>query len=172
VSSRKNTLAKPADSAEPSSSKSRSAKSQERNEANARWRTLVALVLGLLPFTACDAPQALPREFGDVARQLATSIADQGVWEQITANIDAEVIEPGIESSAGVRYFAQVKLTGTSGRVGLRGKGAGDGKGLSDEARAAIIDLGRDPKYKSALIELARQAAAQSASASTQPTQP
>ncbi len=108
-------------------------------------------------------PAALPREFGEVARVVAASMTDQAVWQTLSANIDGQVIEPGIEVRAGVLYIAQARLVGMSGQVGLRGSGVGTGTGPTDEARAAILRAltrsytdGGDAEFKRAVLEAIR----------------
>lgn len=105
----------------------------------------VALAFGGIACLPGCAPTALPREFGEVARTVAASLTDQAVWQSVVANVDGQVIEPGIEVHAGVLYVARARLVGVSGQVGLRGSGVGSGEGVSDEVRAAIIaELARD----------------------------
>ena len=100
--------------------------------------------LMLVPLNAalagCAGPTALPREFSAVARTVATSLTDQAVWKKLVADIGAEAIEPGLEVSAGVKYFAAVRITGVAGRVGISGTGGGSGE-LSSEARRSIVEL-------------------------------
>lgn len=113
----------------------------------------IRLVIGLLGLTLAQSctvgcntlqPSALPREYADVARAVATSVTDQALWEKIAANIDGQVIDPGIEGGAGVMYIAYGKLRGVSGQISLRGDGTGSQE-PSPEAKEAIrkILLGR-----------------------------
>ncbi|MCC6360631.1 MAG: hypothetical protein IT450_17975 [Phycisphaerales bacterium] len=93
------------------------------------------------------APTAFPKELGDVARAAATSMTDQAVWETMVANVNGQVIDPGMEVSAGVLYVATARLRGVSGQVGISGTGSGSGEGNSPEASAAIRAVLSDPSF-------------------------
>lgn len=103
-----------------------------------RW--LLGAWLAAFLFGCNTVPTAFPQEFAVAAKQLSTSVADQAVWSDIVAGLDGQVIEPGIETYAGVLYVAGAKLPGTSGQINLASKGAGNGQ-LSPEARQAILAL-------------------------------
>lgn len=109
------------------------------------WILAVALALP----TSCTAlvgcntvPTAMPREFATAAEQIATGITDQGILQKYTANLQGQVIEPGMETYAGVLYLAGAKLKGFSGQVGLAGEGVGNGEGLSPEALQSVLTAG------------------------------
>lgn len=126
------------------------------------WNTIAGLLLLGIPSCAsigCGAPQAMPKEFAEVARSVGASIADQAVWQEVLARIDGEVIEPGIEGYAGVLYVAGGKLTGASGRIRLEGDGTGSGA-LSPEARAAILSEFTEPGLADRIIGIIERRAA------------
>ena len=102
---------------------------------------LFALFAWLFGVAGCNTvPVAFPQEFAVTAQQMSTSIADQALWSKIVADIDGQVIEPGIEVRAGVIYIAQSKLTGVSGQIRVAADGQGSGT-LSPEARTAILAI-------------------------------
>ena len=108
---------------------------------------LSILVALFLPWnTGCSGhgPNAFPQELSDTVRQVGTSVTDQAVWQDVLARLNGQVIEPGVETYAGVLYVAGVKLAGTSGQLSLEGEGSGAGQ-LSPEARTVLMELGRRP---------------------------
>lgn len=119
------------------------------------WLIPLALILLVLfGLTGCNTlqPNAFPREYAPVIAKIGESLADQAVWQTITANIDGQVIEPGIEAGAGVMYIAYGKLSGVSGQVGFAGVGGGTGQ-QSPEAQAVIRALQRSPDLIEMLYE-------------------
>lgn len=112
---------------------------------------------GLACLSACQQPAGLPKEFGQAAQVIATSVGDQTAWKEVTASLDGQVIEPGVEGYAGVIYVAGGKLRGFSGRVGLDAAGEGAGP-LTDEGRAAVLDaIETDAEYRAFLLKLIGQ---------------
>lgn len=117
---------------------------------------LFAAVLAWLFGSGC-APKAFPEEMGAVAKAVATSMTDQAVWQNIVANVDGQVIDPGFEGGAGMMYIAYGKLKGVSGQVGIRGTGGGTGEGNSPEAAAAIRALLSDPSLADKILAIIRE---------------
>lgn len=135
---------------------------------NHKWLWIVAAVLAWLFGTGCQvAPTAFPKELGEVARAAATSMTDQAVWTQIVANVNGQVIDPGMEVSAGMMYVASARLKGVSGQVGLSGTGGGNGEGNSPEAAATIRAALSDPTLLDKILTLIREHRA----ATTQPVE-
>jgi len=100
------------------------------------------LVLVLSFLTGCGAGvNAFPKEIGEVAKSVAVSMTEQSVWQNVVANVDGQVVEPGMEVYAGMIYVAGGKLKGVSGQVGLRGTGTGTGVPNSPDANAAIRQI-------------------------------
>lgn len=100
------------------------------------------LVLVLSFLTGCGAGvNAFPKEIGEVAKSVAVSMTEQSVWQNVVANVDGQVVEPGMEVYAGMIYVAGGKLKGVSGQVGLRGTGKGTGVPNSPDANAAIRQI-------------------------------
>lgn len=103
---------------------------------------LFAAIIALLTtwfLPGCSMPM-FPRELGQSAQAIVTSMTDQAVWQDIASNVDGEVINPGVRGYVGVLYVAGGNLEGVSGRVSLKGVGTGSGQ-LSPEARAKILEL-------------------------------
>lgn len=127
---------------------------------NHKYLWLLAAILAWLFGSGC-APKAFPEEMGAVAKAVATSMTDQAVWQNIVANVDGQVIDPGFEGGAGMMYIAYGKLRGVSGQVGIRGTGVGNGEGNSPEASAAIRAVLSDPglieRLADAVIERIRR---------------
>lgn len=122
----------------------------------------------LLGCTAMQ-PTAFTKEFSDSARMVATSISDQAVWDRVLARLNGQVIDPGVEAYAGILYVAGGKVRGVSGQVSIEGDGTGSGQ-LSPEARAVIVELGRNPDLAKVLAErMAMWKAEQPASAPSTP---
>ena len=121
------------------------------------WCAALVVFLGsLLGSSGCSAPAAkgFPAEFSQAAGQITTSIADQAVWEKISANLDGSVIEPGYEGYAGMLYVAGGKIAGFSGHVGASAIGDGSGA-LTPKAREAILRyLAGDERYREFLLKL------------------
>lgn len=80
----------------------------------------------------------MPKEFSDAGRAIATSMMDQAVWQEITANVRGHAANPGLRTGAGVEYYAYARIEGFDGDIGAAGKGGGSGE-LTPDARAAII---------------------------------
>ncbi len=116
----------------------------------------VAILLGLVVMLAansgCNGLGAMPKEFGRVMEKVANSTLDQAEWQTMAASIDGQVIEPGVEVSAGILYVARARMLGVSGRVGLNATGVGTGEGPSDEARKAIL-AGENSAIKEAIAK-------------------
>lgn len=104
-------------------------------------------------------PTAFPQEFAVAAKQIATSVATQAAWRDITAGLRGQVISPGIKTYAGMLYVAGAELPGVSGQIDLGAKGEGAGP-LSDEGRAAILMLANQynvsPEQVAALLAALR----------------
>lgn len=131
---------------------------------------IFAALLAWLFGTGCQyAPTAFPKELGDVARAAATSMTDQAVWQSIVANVDGQVIDPGMEVSAGMMYVASARLKGVSGQVGISGSGSGNGEGNSPEASAAIRAVLSDPGVLAVIVDAV--ASRIRAAPSSQPTE-
>lgn len=145
-----------------------------RGHEVSRSRGLKGAALAALSLIFCGGcqsfqPNAFTAEFADAARQVATSVGDQAVWERVLARLDGQVIEPGVEGYAGVLYVAGGKLTGVSGQITIEGDGNGSGA-LSADARAVIVELGkRRPDLLRELIAAASQALATTDAPTTQP---
>jgi len=113
-------------------------------------KRLVGMVLGGVVLMGCccnfgcnSIPVAMPGEFATAAKQLSTSMVDQGVWDTLQGNLRGHALQPGYRTAAGVEYFAEVKIVGFDGAVGLAADGPGTGQ-LTEQARDAIIDLARE----------------------------
>lgn len=106
------------------------------------WILSVAASLAL----GC-APTAMPREFAQTTKDIALSMLDQTVWDDLVGSIQGQVIAPGVRVAAGVLYIAEAKITGASGHVNLSGEGHGTQDPTSPEVRAALIAvLGDNPE--------------------------
>lgn len=139
-----------------------------------RFCTLI-LAACLATLAGCQAfqPTAFPKELGDVARAAAASMTDQAVWQDIVANVNGQVIDPGMEVSAGVLYVASARLKGVSGQVGISGTGGGTGEGNSPEAAAGIRAVLTDPGFFERLADaVARRIAGGTFRAETPPADP
>jgi len=101
------------------------------------------LLLGCCCNLGCGIPAAMPSEFATAAKQLSTSMVDQAVWKDLQGNLRGHALEPGYRTSAGVEYFAEVRIVGFDGDVGLNASGEGSGQ-LTQQARDAILDLARE----------------------------
>lgn len=120
--------------------------------------TILILVVCAVGMIGCQGPTALPREFADIGKAVAASMTDQAVWKSVTANVDGQVINPGIRVQAGVLYIADAQLTGVSGQVGVRGVGDGSG-GATDAGRKAVLsNLAKNDAIKEAIAEAVREA--------------
>ena len=92
-------------------------------------------------------PPAFPSDIGAIAKTVAVSMADQGVWNNMAADVSGHVTNPGLRVSGGVEYFGSARFVGVSGQVGLSGQGGGTGV-ITDEARSAILKLNTEkPEY-------------------------
>lgn len=114
------------------------------------WKRLLVTVLGGVVLLGCccnfgcnSIPAAMPGEFATAARQLSTSMVDQAVWSELQGNLRGHALQPGYRTAAGVEYFAEVKIIGFDGDVGISADGTGTGQ-LTQQARDAIIDLARE----------------------------
>lgn len=116
---------------------------------------MLILLCSLALAVGCATVPAFPKELSIAAKQISTSVTDQAIWSEVVARLDGQVVEPGIETGAGVKYFAYAKLTGASGQVGLNAQGAGSGQ-LSPEARAVLLALANDPELIDRLLTLFR----------------
>ena len=121
--------------------------------AHTRIVASVVACLSLAPLVGCASltPAGFPAELSDAARQISVSTMDQAVWTRLLARLDGQIIEPGMEGYAGVLYVAGGKLRGVSGQLRIEGEGDGAGA-LSDEARAAIVDLAKRPDLLAKLL--------------------
>ena len=92
-------------------------------------------------------PPAFPGDIGAVAKTVAASMSDQAVWQNMAANVNGHVTNPGLEVAAGIKYVAEARLVGVSGSVGLSGQGTGTGV-TSPETGATIRKiLTEKPEY-------------------------
>lgn len=101
------------------------------------------VLLGCCCNLGCGIPAAMPSEFATAAKQLSTSMVDQAVWKDLQGNLRGHALQPGYRTAAGVEYFAEVRIVGFDGDVGLNASGDGSGA-LTAEARDAILDLARE----------------------------
>lgn len=108
----------------------------------------------------CQGPAAMPREFVDVAKAVSASMTDQAVWKTVTANVDGQVINPGIRVAAGILYVADAQLTGVSGQVGLHGVGDGTGAATDEGRKAALSNLAKNDAIKEAVAKAVAEALA------------
>jgi len=113
-------------------------------------KRLVGMVLGGIVLMGCccnlgcnSIPVAMPGEFATAAKQLSTSMVDQAIWSELQGNLRGHALQPGYRTAAGVEYFAEVKIVGFDGDVGVSAEGEGSGQ-LTQQARDAIIDLARE----------------------------
>ena len=108
---------------------------------------LVAVLTGGCLFGCQIAPTGFPKEYGDAAQAITTSIASQAVWAEIAARLDGQIIEPGMEGYYRVEYAVGARLPGVSGQVALSGEG--EGKGEIDDAfvDALVLKYGEDRPF-------------------------
>ena len=119
----------------------------------------VAMVLTLLFLGGCQiAPAGFPRELGDAAGQFSTGMNSQAVWDNVLGRLAGQVIEPGMESYAGVNYIAGVRITGASGQLLLEGGGHGTGEVNEEYVTALVAKYGHDRSFWEAVLEAAVEA--------------
>ena len=94
-------------------------------------------------FGCTSIPAAMPQEFATAAKQLSASMVDQAIWKELQGQLRGHALQPGYRTSAGVEYFAEVRIVGFDGDVGIAASGEGSGQ-MSPEVRAAIVDLARE----------------------------
>ena len=96
-----------------------------------------ALLLGLAGCGIQDRAEAL-------VTGIAQSTLSTAKWEQLLADADLQVIEPGYEVYGGVLYVGGLRIRGASGRAGVSASGAGGE--ITPASEAAVMEaLRRNP---------------------------
>ncbi len=120
-------------------------------------RFLIAIGCGMvLGVGGCvTAPQAMPREFGQVVETLAQKMLDETVMDDFLARLDGHLQNPGLELFINNRLSIGGRFVGTNGNLVVDTSGTGtmlpagvrealiqqlDGP-LSDEQRAVILAI-------------------------------
>jgi len=86
---------------------------------------------------------AFPDDIQGAIKATVEKIVDQGVLDTFTSNIEADVINPGIETYAGVLAVGGVYIRGMDGRVRMLSEGTGTQ--LPPDARIALLERLQDP---------------------------
>lgn len=101
---------------------------------------LIVVVIATLVFSGCGSTfMSMPQEFGQIGKQLATSIVSQADWTNIAAEIDGTVIEPGLKGEVYIKYGFEVRMVGVTGEVGVNATGEGI-DGLNTEEQHLLFE--------------------------------
>lgn len=82
---------------------------------------LLAMISGCL--SGCLAPAGFPRELGQVVEKMTEMVAEQGVLDNFTSQIEGDIFNPGLESY--MIIGAGVRLRGVQGSVDVGTEGTG-----------------------------------------------
>lgn len=89
-------------------------------------------------YAAGCATPGFSSEFGRVAAVIAQKVADEGILEKFTSNMDGHVQDPGLESYFTVTTAAGVRMRGFNGNIDLMTSGTATN--LPSGVRESLIE--------------------------------
>ena len=99
------------------------------------------LSIPLIAMTGCQNPMtAFTAEFSQIAQMIADKVDEQGLLEEWSSNLDANVQNPGVGAGVDIRIMGFVRLIRTNGEIDMSTEGTGASK-LAPIERDAILEI-------------------------------